>query len=75
VRAKKTPLYKLTHTLVIVRQAWTNGVNYNFFGGIAKTFMREKNWSWRSFLTFVSFGQAKENKKIIPIAIGTIVFL
>jgi hypothetical protein len=37
-------------------------VNYNFFGGIAKVIVREKNWSWRSFLTFVSFGQAKENE-------------
>jgi len=26
-------------------------------------------------LTFVSFGQAKDNKKIIPIAIGTTVFV
>jgi hypothetical protein len=42
---------------------WTNGANYNFFGGIAKAFVREKNWSWCSSLTFVSFGQAKENKK------------
>jgi hypothetical protein len=42
---------------------WTNGVNYNFFGGVAKSFAREKNWSWRSSLTFVSFDQAKENKE------------
>jgi hypothetical protein len=39
-------------------------VNYNFFGGIAKAFAREKNWSWRLSLTFVSFDQAKENKKV-----------
>ena len=62
---KKLPCIKTTHTLVIVRWVWTNGVNYNFFGGVAKTFAREKNWSWRLSLTFVSFGQAKENKKVI----------
>ncbi len=60
-------LNKLTHTLVMVRLAWTNGANYNFFGGIAKGSLREKNWSWRLSLSrqgvIVSFGQAKENKK------------
>ena len=52
--------YKLTHTLVIVRQAWTNGVNYNFFGGIAKTFVREL----RSTHEYKKYKLKEMNKRI-----------
>jgi hypothetical protein len=36
----------------MVRMIWRNGANYNFFGGIAEAFEREKDWSWRFALIF-----------------------
>jgi hypothetical protein len=40
-------------------------MNFVFTANSGLTFGAHKNKIWRSSLTFVSFGQAKENKKAV----------
>jgi hypothetical protein len=47
----------------------------DFSGGIATALCVKKKWIWLFALTFVSFGQANENKKMIPIVIGATIFV
>jgi hypothetical protein len=49
-------------------------VNYNFFGGSAQAFEREKNWGWRFVLIFCFFFiKEKESKRIIEMR-GSMLF-
>ena len=57
-------IFVVTLTLVIVRLVWRKGVNYNFSGGIAKTFceMKELELAFRLDFLFL-FDQAKRKLK------------